>query len=337
MGNEYYLNVAFVLKNDTYYADKGFEIANEQLSLGANDNENVSRQPVHFDALTIHEGDTVTISGNKISIKIDSKTGSVFSYEFRGCQVISEPVMPCFWRVPTDNDEGGGNSGFASRWRSAGLDNYTTKVESFSINPGQDGSVAMNVKSTLTFRGERTMTSDIVYKFSPDGSISFDINLNVTSDFPPLARVGMQFAMPSYYKYIKWYGRGPFESYQDRKVSADVGIYSGAVADQHFPYVMPQETGNKTDVRWLKIMDEAQTGLMIAGDQLLEMNVQDYSQKALNESKTSHSLLRGDKTYVHVDLKQMGLGGDDSWSPRVHEEYQLKAKNYHFGFSIDPF
>jgi beta-galactosidase len=337
LGNEYYLNVAFVLKNDTYYADKGFEIANEQLSVGTKDIGSVSSQTVNLESLTLQEGDTVIISGNKISIKIDPKTGSIFCYEFRGCQVISEPVTPCFWRVPTDNDEGGGNSGFASRWRSAGLDNYTTKVESFSINPAQDGSVEMNVKSTLTFRGERTMTSVIIYTFSPDGSISFDIDLNVNGNFPPLARVGMQFAMPSYYKYIKWYGKGPFESYQDRKVSANVGIYSGAVADQHFPYVMPQETGNKTDVRWMKIMDEAQTGIKITGEQLLEMNVQDYSQKALNESKISHSLLRGDKTYVHVDLKQMGLGGDDSWSPRVHEEYQLKAKNYHFGFCIDPF
>lgn len=147
----------------------------------------------------------------------------------------------------------------------------------------------------------------------------------------------MQFAMPPVYKYISWYGRGPFESYQDRKVSANVGIYSGPVEDQHFEYVMPQENGNKTDVRWIRILDKAETGLKITGEQLMEVNVQDYSQQALNNSKTSHSLIRGDQIYVHIDLKQMGLGGDDSWSPRVHEEYQLKDKNYHFGFNLKPF
>jgi beta-galactosidase len=106
------------------------------------------------------------------------------------------------------------------------------------------------------------------------------------------------------------------------------------VEDQHFAYVMPQENGNKTDVRWIRIMDKAETGLKITGKPIVEVNVQNYTQQSLNNSKTLHSLIRGDQTYVHVDLKQMGLGGDDSWTPRVHEEYQLNEKNYHFGFSL---
>jgi beta-galactosidase len=100
---------------------------------------------------------------------------------------------------------------------------------------------------------------------------------------------------------------------------------------------MPQENGNKTDVRWIRLTDNAETGLKISGEQLMEVNVQDYSQQALNNSKTSHSLTRGDKVYVHFDLRQMGLGGDDSWSPRVHKEYQLKEKNYHLGYHLNPF
>jgi hypothetical protein len=87
---------------------------------------------------------------------------------------------------------------------------------------------------------------------------------------------------------------------------------------------MHQENGNKSDVRWIKITDDAATGLKITGTPLMEVNVQDYSQQALYLAKPSRKLFRGDKTYVNIDLKQMGLGGDDSWSPRVHEEYQLK-------------
>jgi beta-galactosidase len=109
------------------------------------------------------------------------------------------------------------------------------------------------------------------------------------------------------------------------------------VADQHFEYVMPQENGNKTDVRWIKVMDKAETGLKVTGEPVLEVNVQDYSQRALNDAKTAHSLARGERTYVHVDWKQMGLGGDDSWSPRVHEEYQLKDKKYRLSFSLKAF
>jgi beta-galactosidase len=194
----------------------------------------------------------------------------------------------------------------------------------------------MDVASDLVFVGERTMDFKGSYTFRTDGSIVFAMDLNLSDGFPPLARVGMQFSMPASYDYIKWYGRGPFESYQDRKESAHVGLWSGAVSDQYFPYVMHQENGNKSDVRWIKITDDAATGLKITGTPLMEVNVQDYSQQALYLAKPSKKLFRGDKTYVNIDLKQMGLGGDDSWSPRVHEEYQLKEKSYRFGFVINP-
>jgi beta-galactosidase len=200
----------------------------------------------------------------------------------------------------------------------------------------KDGSVKLDVSSTLVFnKGTMNMISS--YLFGTDGSIDVKMDILPDDSFPPLARVGMQFAMPPAYNHITWYGRGPFESYQDRKVSANVGIYSGSVAEQHFAYVMPQENGNKTDVRWIRIFDNAETGLRVTGEPQMEVNVQDYSQNELNKSKTSHSLIRGYQTFVHLDLKQMGLGGDDSWSPRVHKEYQVKDKQYHFEFHLNPF
>jgi beta-galactosidase len=97
-----------------------------------------------------------------------------------------------------------------------------------------------------------------------------------------------------------------------------------------------RRNGNKTDVRWIQITDDAATGIKITGAPLMEVNVQNYSQDALNLAKPSKRLFRGDKTYVNIDFKQMGLGGDDSWSPRVHEEYQLRDKRYSFGFVINP-
>lgn len=335
-GGEYYLNLDFRLKQSQPYAEKGFEIANEQFELKTPGVISQPSSPISGNALKLEKGDTITLSGKDFSIQIDSKTGAIFSYISRGSKILSEPLLPCFWRVPTDNDEGGGGFSFASRWRKAGLDNFTVKVNSVNINPQKDGSVDIEILSTLTFTtGSMNMTSD--YMFNTDGSIDVKMDLSLADSFPPLARVGMQFVMPSAYNHITWYGRGPFESYQDRKVSANVGIYSGSVAEQHFAYVMPQENGNKTDVRWIRVFDNAETGLQITGAQPMEINVQDYSLSALNNSKKSHTLVRGDQTYVHVDLKQMGLGGDDSWSPRVHEEYQLKEKNYHFGFHLNPF
>ena len=332
---EYFLNLVFRTKTDLPYAATGFDIASEQVLVKGQTPMippvNVAGKP-----LQVTEGDIITITGKGISIKVDRSTGSIISYLFRGSEIISDPLQPCFWRVPTDNDEGGGSRGFAGRWRKAGLDRYNARVKTLDIKTQDNGDVVMNVSSDLVFLEERTMEFRGSYTFRTDGSIVFSMDLNLTGEFPPLARVGMQFSMPASFNNIKWYGRGPFESYQDRKESAGVGLWSGSVADQYFPYVMHQENGNKTDVRWIEITDDAETGLNITGTPLMEVNVQNYSQQALNLAKPSKKLFRGDKTYVNIDLRQMGLGGDDSWSPRVHEEYQLKEKNYKFGFVINP-
>ena len=332
---EYYLNLVFRTKTDLPWAVKGFDIASEQILMKAYKpvipEVNVKGRP-----LQVTEGDIVTISGKEISIKVSKATGAIISYVFRGSELVTDPLQPCFWRVPTDNDEGGGSRSFAARWRKAGLDRYNVRVKSLDFKAQDNGDVIMNVSSDLVFMGERTMDFRGSYTFRTDGSIVFSMDLGLSDGFPPLARVGMQFSMPASYDHIKWYGRGPFESYQDRKESAHVGLWSGSVADQYFPYVMHQENGNKTDVRWITITDAAATGLKITGAPLMEVNVQNYSQDALNLAKPSKKLYRGDKTYINIDLKQMGLGGDDSWSPRVHEEYQLREKSYSFGFVISP-
>ncbi len=305
---EYFLNISFHAKNELSYAEKNFEIAKEQILLKEGKPENPVPD-INGVPLSVTKGEIITISGKEISVKVDPKTGSLLSYVFRGSDLISDQLKPCFWRVPTDNDEGGAQRGFAARWRKAGLDKYNTVVKTLDLREQPDGSVIMNVTSDLVFAEKRIINAVFEYTFRTDGSIGFSINLDLQSGFPPLARVGVEFSMPSSYDNIKWYGRGPFESYDDRKESAHVGLWSGAVSDQHFSYVMPQENGNKTDVRWIRITDDANTGFQITGTPLIGANIQDYSQDALNLSKTGHSLYRGNKTYVHIDLKQMGLGG----------------------------
>jgi beta-galactosidase len=336
-GSEFYLNLSFRLKYDTPYAEKGFEIAKEQLKIVSPAGPSVAPDGSSAQGkLSWEQGEIIRISGADFKLAVDANTGALCEYRYRGATLLSEPLMPCFWRVPTDNDEGGGESSFAHRWRVAGLDHYSVKVNAVHLNPRENGKLELEVLSTLSFQ-EGRMNLTARYTVESDGRVDVQLDLTLLDDFPPLARVGVQFAMPSAYEYITWYGRGPFESYQDRKGSAHVGLYLGSVADQYFEFVMPQENGNKTDVRWIKVMDKAETGLKVSGEHVLEVNVQDYSQRALNNAKTSHSLSRGEKTYIHVDLKQMGLGGDDSWSPRVHEEYQLKDKNYRLRFSLKAF
>lgn len=327
-----YLNISFSLKKPVSWAPAKFEIAKEQFVI----NHANFRSMIKTDEqVKLVKGDhTYKLSTQNLEAIINEETGALTSLHYLGSSMLSQPVVPCFWRVPTDNDEGGGQRSYAAHWRKAGLDGYTTKVNDIKAEENGD-KVNITVNSTLQFK-EGSMNVVTKYTFYSPGEIDINYTINLNDKFPPLARVGVEFAMPSSYSAIKWLGRGPFESYQDRKESAHFGLYSGKVADQHFPHVMPQENGNKTDVFWMDLQGLSR-GLRIEGFTPLNMNVQNYSQKALNDSKTTHELLRGDQTYVHIDLQQMGLGGDDSWTPRVHPEYLLNAKNYEFGFTLKPY
>ncbi len=328
----YHLNVSFRLKKSLPWAPSGFEIAAEQISLKKSSAEATLSKTNN--KVLIEDGPEYLIFKSDVfRAGIAKESGMLSSFEYLGSPVLSHPIVPCFWRVPTDNDEGGGGFSFAARWRKSGLDQYKINVKNLSVSHHENHAV-VNAETELVFSGGR-MEFNTQYTFNFDGEILVNHKVKLIDKFPPLARVGVEFAMPADFNRVEWFGRGPFESYIDRKESAFTGLYDGKVSDQHFSHVMPQENGNKSDVEWFKI-----NGLIrevtIDCLGLLNFNVQDYSQKALNESKTSHILQRGQNTWVHIDYQQMGLGGDDSWSPRVHKEYQLTGTEYEFGYIIRP-
>lgn len=334
-GNEYFMNFSFRNKAKTRWADAGFEVAREQQPFGLYHFVNEPVDTESLPALKVADGkDALVLSGENFSVTFDKQRGAITRLVHGNQSLLSEPLLPYLWRVPTDNDEGGGNKSYAHRWRLAGLDKTEVVPESLSFVRLNDGQVLVTLKNRV-----KTAQEDIVYEgrftISGDGKIQADNRFTVPEGMPPLARVGLRTALPADFNKLEWYGRGAHESYDDRKESAFVGIYSGRVADQHFPHVMPQENGNKTDVRWIKLLSEEST-LRFSGMPLINVNVQDYSTEALNASKRTHTLKRGDKTWLHIDYRQMGLGGDDSWSPRVHKEYLPEQPVYEFSFMISP-
>jgi len=141
---------------------------------------------------------------------------------------------------------------------------------------------------------------------------------------------------------INWFGCGPHESYQDRKTAAAVGVYKGKVWEQYHPYVRPQETGNKCDVRWLELKSENNKGIRIKGLPLFDANAQAFDTKLLNHKssrdirKHGNEISKGDVITLNIDLKQMGVGGDTSWGARTHPEYSISSEELHFTFYISP-
>jgi beta-galactosidase len=160
-----------------------------------------------------------------------------------------------------------------------------------------------------------------------------------SGQLPELPRFGMQMAIPNEFNTMTWYGRGPHESYWDRKTSADVGVYSGSVREQLTNYVWPQENGNKTDVRWVALTNKDDVGIMAIGMPLIYTSAWPYTIEDLEKAKHINELPQRETITVNLDYKQMGVGGDDGWTPkaRAHPQYRLPAKNYSYTFRLRPY
>ncbi|MCH7919509.1 MAG: hypothetical protein IIC50_16175 [Planctomycetes bacterium] len=153
---------------------------------------------------------------------------------------------------------------------------------------------------------------------------------------PELPRLGMQTALHRTLDRIHWFGPGPHESYWDRKTSAPVGRYRKSLADMVHPYVRPQENGNRVDVRWMALTDEEGHGLLVLGQPLLSMSAWPYTQEALETATHLYDLEAGDAITLNIDLGQTGVGGDNSWGARPHDEYTLKPQEYRYAFCLRP-
>ncbi len=186
--------------------------------------------------------------------------GRLVSYRWMGEEQLAGPLAPHLWRVPTDNDEGGGTASFAHRWREAGLDRLEVVAQEPKVERLAGDRVRVTVETRL--RGVKAaLTLRTTYEVVGDGEIAVAGRFGAESEWPPLPRVGFQLQLPGSYDGVEWYGRGPHESYADRKEGARFGRYRAKVGELHFPYVMAQENGNHTDVRWLKVVDARGRGL----------------------------------------------------------------------------
>jgi beta-galactosidase len=334
-GREGILELTFTLRDDQPWALRGHEVAWVQVAV-----ENRSYVPstiVASDqpAVKFKEGgNRVSVTGARFVAEFEG--ASLVSYRWDGTERLAGPLLPNVWRVPTDNDEGGGKTSFAHRWREAGLDRLQFVAKTPSVWQSKDGTVRVKVESRAS--GTRAaLDLQTSYDVSPDGVISVTGKFAVDGALPPLPRVGFQVQLPGTLDAVEWYGRGPHESYSDRKEGARLGKYTAKIADLHFPYVMAQENGNHTDTRWVSIVDATGEGLRITSAERFDFTAHDYTDAALLASKQSQVIERDGRVTLSVDLAQMGLGGDDSWSPRVHPEFRLAEPEYKFAFEIRPF
>ncbi|MEG3088779.1 glycoside hydrolase family 2 TIM barrel-domain containing protein [Sphingomonas sp. PB4P5] len=265
-------------------------------------------------SIAVREGEgAVVLSANGATLEIDRTTGLIRRYAKDGRQLASGGA-PHFWRAPTDNDVGVGTAWQFQPWKTMSETRIVRSVRSVRTER-TDAGTSIVVGFDL---GGGAATFETTYTMAGDGSVAVDGALTpVKQDLPPPFRVGLAFALPIDVTTVEWYGRGPHESYVDRKTSAAIGLWRGAIAAQNHDYIRPQETGNKIDVRWMELSG-AGRGLRVEGAAPLMMNAlafpyADLDRKLPGTWKSTDVVPHGQVTLL-VDSAQWGVGGDTAWS-----------------------
>ena len=333
-GAEYLLKISFALADNTSWAKQGHVAAWEQFEIPFDTPQVPSVDIAALPPLNLQESDkALKITGENFELAIGKSSGAIESLKFDGNELIAEPLVPNFWRVPIDNDNGNGMPRRLGVWRDAGPNRSVSKVSAVEVKRQL---VVVTAEAAIGVGTDSACNT--VYAVYGSGDIV--IKTTVTprgGNIPKLPRFGMQMAIPGKFSTMSWYGRGPNESYWDRKTGSAVGLYSGPVEEQFHPYVRPQETGNKTDVRWLALTDKNGAGLLAVGMPLLSASAWPFTMEDLEKATHTNELPRRETITVNLDYKQMGVGGDDSWGARTHPEYTLPAKAYSYQFRLRPY
>ena len=250
-----------------------------------------------------------------------------------------ESVTPEFWRAPTDNDYGARLQQRFAVWKNPQMKLKDCKVGDNNVvaqfdMPEVQGTLTMTY--TLQTNGEVLVNEHFTPNPAKEGKDAVRV--------PPMFRYGMQLQMPKAYSQLCYYGRGPVENYCDRNSSEFIGVYRNQVADEYYPYVRPQESGNHTDVRWFRVTDEKGSGLEFYSDAPMEASALCHLTEDLDDGvnkdkkigRHSGDLVGRPLTQVHIQQRQMGLGCVNSWGAWPRQEYLVPCQERSFSFVIRP-
>jgi len=332
-GQEAVLNVAFVLRSATAWAEAGHEIAWEQIMLSPRVPLNDAAPEAKASAalLVTETDDALTVENGSTAISFGRESGDLVSYRCNGSERLLEPARPNFWRAPTDNDRGNRMSERCAVWRDAARNKRLARLE-WTADSGRCIVTAVHLLAT-----EPVSIVTISYTIRQDGSIEIEQQLTPGgAKLPEMPEFGMMFVLDGSLDTIAWYGLGPHDNYWDRRTGARLGRYTGPVADQFVPYLRPQECGNKTDVRFALLTSSATgSGIRFDSPTVMEINALPWTPEELEASDHPYKLPVSAKTVLRVNDKQMGVGGDDSWGAPIHPEYTLPANRpYSLKFTI---
>ncbi|WP_345953438.1 glycoside hydrolase family 2 TIM barrel-domain containing protein [Mucilaginibacter sp. PAMB04168] len=331
-GYEYLATIRFSLAHDELWAAKGYEIASDQLALTGL--PAVKFPAKNSGAVTLDDrADAYTLSGKGFKVSISKQNGALTSYLYNNQEQIFAPLLPHFSRPATDNDHRGWKADRKLKpWFKA-----IPVLKNITANKLGNGAVA--VISNYSLINDSAQVK-VTYTINGMGAVRVEQQLTPkVTGLPNMPKVGMQGGIKRSYDNISWYGRGPMENYIDRRSGFESAIYTQPIQDFMEPYAVPQENGNRTDVRWMLLADKQSNGLLVVADSLLSMSAWPYTEANIVAAKHTNKLQDAGFITLNIDLIQMGLGGNDSWSDVAAplDIYQIPAKPYKYSFYLYPY
>ena len=340
---EWLLNVSYKLKANEGLLTAGHTIARDQLVLNAYKPQNLalanqaeSNELVVEPTIRDNDRNYLIVTGEDFRIEFNKHDGFLCLYEADGLSYLKEGsvLKPNFWRAPTDNDFGAGLQNRYRVW-------LNPQLELTSFNQRMENGLAI-VEARYDIpavKGQLALT----YLINNRGAIQVTQQLTAdkSAKVSDMFRFGMQLQMPRSFETIEYYGRGPVENYVDRNHNTFLGRYRQSVDSQFYPYVRPQENGNKTDLRWWRVLNVGGNGLEIKAEAPFSASALHYTIESLDEGtrkiqRHSNEVEQADLTNVLIDKAQMGLGCIDSWGALPLEKYRLPYQDYSFTFTLTP-
>lgn len=332
-GEEIFVNFEFRSREAQPLIEKGQVLARQQFVI----------QPYLFPELKAEQAE-VTKEETNTYVKLDAagttltigKCSGWIDYldvDGKPMLVDRQSVTPEFWRAPTDNDYGAGFQNRFAAWKAPQL-----KLKDCTVNGNQVVATfdMPDVKGTLKMTYTLTAEGEVI--------VRQQLTADKDTEVSPMFRYGVQLQMPKEFSEVMYYGRGPIENYIDRNSSEFLGVYKNKVADEYYPYIRPQESGNHTDVRWFRVVNGQGRGLEFYGNAPIEASALNFLTEDLDDGTTkdkkidrhSGDLIERPLTQVHIQQRQMGLGCVNSWGAWPREEYMMPYQDYDFTFAIKP-
>ena len=334
---EYAVTVSFHLKEDKVWAEAGHEVAFGQYIYKVEAPKKACPEGVEV----IRSTHNIGVRGAHFEVLFSVLNGGLASYKYAGKEMIEAIPKPNFWRAPTDNDCGNLMGMRYGQWKIASMYLSHKDFRKGPYGPGNVPEVEVNektVKVTYTYLMPTTPTSEcrLSYEVFGDGRVKTTLTYDPVKELGDMPEFGVIFKFNADYDRVEWYGLGETETYSDRKKGAKLGIYANKVADNMARYMVPQECGAKEEVRWAKITDRKGRGMLFEMDEHngpMMFSALPYTPHEMENAMHPYELPEVHYTVVRVAKNQMGVGGDDSWGARTHEEYLLKTdKKMEFSF-----